>query len=426
MSVITKHRWLYATTAGVVGLGLAVTAATAASADPFIPGTNTPDVNRPLDGVGSDTTQDLNNGLASRVVDGNGNLTLGSWDATGSATIQTRNLGPTFVRPNGSGNGVTALRAAKTGGSWNGVTLSSADLQFARSSSGPNPAAITPTGTYSYIPLAVDAVTYASADPSTSFVPRNIPLGDEVGEDTNEDGNPDLTLRNIYSLNAADVLDDLASGELYSVGAQNSGADIVPFIPQAGSGTRSFWQSELFGTGSFGTLPVATYTDGSGTHDVQEHDGSVTVAVPNAIVPFSVAQWLAQSRADALEGLYGTTILDRRHGAVLHDITIDGTAVSPIIKSVLNTSFPIVRPVFTVVQHAELGTNANLSDAFEDDQNTTNVTEGAVYTATSDDSTFTIEDFGFGSLINRGTGVNGVTIDGVLYRAGDAESFRIN
>ncbi|WP_369371251.1 hypothetical protein AB1046_21145 [Promicromonospora sp. Populi] len=368
-----------------------------ASADPINPATGQVDLARPVDGVGSDTTQDLNNGLAAVATNGAGQLVVGSWDATGSATIQTRTGGATFARPNGSGNGVNALKAAKTSGQWQGVTLSPSDLSFARSSSAPSTPA--PSGAYSYIPLAVDAVTYASA---TAGVPNGLTKAD---------------LTAIYSAsNGANVA--LSNGQTYTIGLEtNANADIVPFLPQTGSGTRSFFIGQLGLTeATLGSAVAWTYSGGS----VQEHDGSAIAAVSGSIVPFSIAQHIAQGKSAVLSNLYGVDVLDRRHGAVLHTVTNGGSAISPTNPDgTLNTAFPIARPVFTVVQYAEIATNANLAAAFVS-------ADGAVYAATSDSGSYTIEDFGFGSLINRATEVNGVTINGTLYRAGDAESLRTN
>ncbi|MFI8524148.1 hypothetical protein ACIGB8_06865 [Promicromonospora sukumoe] len=382
--------------AGAATAALLLGGALGASADPINPATGQIDRARPVDGVGSDTTQDLNNGLAAVVTNG-GQLVLGSWDATGSATIQTRSGGATFVRPNGSGNGVNALKAAKTSGQWQGATLSPSDITFARSSSAPStPAA---NGAYSYIPLAVDAVTYASA---TAGVPDGLTKAD---------------LTAIYSAsNGQNVA--LSNGQTYTIGLQsNTNADIVPFLPQTGSGTRSFFIGQLgLSETTLGSAVAWTYTGGS----VQEHDGAALAAVPGSIVPFSIAQHVAQGNADALTTLYGVDVQDRRHGAVLHAVTSGGSAVEPVnTDGTLNTAFPIARPVFTVVQFAEIATNANLASAFVG-------AGGAVYSAVSDEDTFTIEDFGFGSLINRETGVNGVPINGVTYRAGDTTSLRSN
>lgn len=383
--------------AGAATAALLLGGALGASADPIDPNTGLVDLARPVDGVGSDTTQDLNNGLAAVVVDGSGQSVLGSWDATGSSMIQTRTGGANFARPNGSGSGVNALKAAKTGGVWQGVTLSPEDIIFARSSSAPSsPVA---NGAYSYIPLAVDAVTYASA---TAGVPDGLTRAD---------------LTAIYrASNDQDVM--LSDGQTYTIGTEsNADADIVPFLPQTGSGTRSFFVGALgLSESTIGSAVAWNYSGGS----VQEHDGAALAAVDGSIAPFSIAQHIAQGNAGTLSGLYGVDVQDRRHGAVLHTVTANGSAVSPTNPNgSLNTAFPIARPVFTVVQHAEIATNANLESAFVG-------AAGDVYTATSDAGTFTIEDFGFGSIINRDTEVNGVTINGTTYRAGDAESLRSN
>jgi hypothetical protein len=88
----------------------------------------------------------------------------------------------------------------------------------------------------------------------------------------------------------------------------------------------------------------------------------------------------------------------------------------------LNTAFPVKRPVFNIIEHAAISTNSDLAFAFVDDPATTTVVEGAVYSATRPGtSTLVIEDFGFGSL-----GTSGVTINGTLYKAGDAENHRSN
>lgn len=383
--------------AGAATAALLLGGALGASADPINPATGTIDRARPVDGVGSDTTQDLNNGLAAVVTSG-GNLVLGSWNATGSATIRTRVGGADFARPNGSSNGVNALKAAKTSGQWQGVTLNPSDIAFARSSSAPS--APVAGGAYSYIPLAVDAVTYASAPAAT--IPNGLTKAD---------------LTAIYSAsNGASVT--LSTGQTRTVGREGTGAQIVPFLPQTGSGTRSFFVGQLGLTeATLGSAVAWTYSGGS----VQEHDGAALAAVTNSIAPYSIAQYIAQGKSTTLSNLYGVTVVNRRNGAVLHTMkNSSGTVVQPTNPNgTLNTAFPIARPVFTVVQHSEIATNTNLRNSF------VNAT-GAVYGATSDSGSFTIEDFGFGSLINRSTEVNGVTINGVTYRAGDAESLRSN
>ncbi|MFV7869621.1 hypothetical protein, partial [Enterococcus faecium] len=108
--------------------------------------------------------------------------------------------------------GVSALKSAKdTTTVFRGTNLVSTDLQFARSSSG---ATWVSGGTYSYIPIALDGVAYAK-NPSGA-APSSIPLGTGTGQDTDGDGILDLTLRNIYTRNAATTLED-AAGTTFTV-----------------------------------------------------------------------------------------------------------------------------------------------------------------------------------------------------------------
>ncbi|MFL2000024.1 MULTISPECIES: hypothetical protein [unclassified Microbacterium] len=394
MQINNKRRFgvVAAVSAAAIALG-SFGAAGAAVADPSGAPTY-----RALAGVGSDTTQDLNNGLSSVILDNAGTaLALGSYNATGSATIKTKATGPTFNRPNGSGNGVAALKAAKTSTAFGGVTLSPTDVQFARSSSA---ASFVPNGRYSYIPLALDAVTYAKNPAGAA--PSNIPLGTSTGQDTDGDGILDLTLRNIYTRNATTTL-ETSTNAVYTVGNQASGAQIVPFIPQSGSGTRSFWQTTV--GGSFGSI----VSDNANT--VQEHDGTITTTVTNAIVPFSIAQYVAQGNSSVLQSEYGVSVSDRREGAVLGQVN----GIAPVVSDALNTAFPIARPVFTVVEYAELATNAELASAFQGDT-------AKAYTATrpGSSSALVITDFGFGDL------AGGVTVNGVTYEPGDTTSYRVN
>lgn len=387
---------------------------------------------RALAGVGSDTTQDVMNGVASVVKNSSGTLLIGSYDATGSSPISTKS-GNSFARPDGSGNGLKALRSAKDNTSlWDSQNLTSNDLQFSRSSSAPKPADLTSTGRYSYVPFALDAVSYAKA-PSGSAVPSNIPLGTNVDDLSSDGVTLALTLKNIYSRNATTTLKD-ASGTSFTVGAQGSGAQIVPFKPQEGSGTLSFWTGQVGGTlGSIvkdnysyttsstecatnptittGGVTYPTFTGSTCTAAVQEHNGKVTAKVTNATVPFSIAQYLAQGNSTSLASKYGITVTDRRNSAVLGQV--DG--INTTVLGRLNTNFPIRRVVFNVVEHAELSTNADLAAVFQG-------STASAYNATSSTGSLVITDFGFGDI--RG----GVTLPGssTVYTAGDTTSFRIN
>lgn len=401
--------------------GLAFGNAPAAHADPS--GAPAP---RVLNGVGSDTTQDINNGLAAVVKDGSGNLLLGSWDATPQpSTIKP--VTTTFPRPDGSGAGISALRAAKTGGTYQGVTLLNEDLQFARSSSG---AAWKQggNGAYAYVPLAVDAVSFAVSN-TNSVIPingvgkRELPLGTTIGQDSDGNGVPDLTLKNIYGYHRTDQIITLedSAGTDYTVGAQGTGAQIVPFVPQVNSGTRKFFAAQILGSGDWVDADRAdwAYTKAGSSVDVQEHDGSVLQDVPGAITPFSIASWIAQNKKASSSTYFdvysGVSVTDRRHGADLGYVNGEApyTGTSPSLS--LNTSFPLARPVFTVVKVSDLTAIPALADVFQGGN-------AKAYTAKRPGSLtqLVITDFGFGDL------TGGVTIGNDTYNPGDTTSYTVD
>lgn len=276
-----------------------------------------------LNGVGSDTTQDVVRAIAATTT------TLGSYDAAGanlSATIKTTASGPSFARPVGSGAGVKALSASAQGLNYGGSTAPiTGQVDFARSSSGPVTGSV-----LTYVPFATDAVSYAVN--SASDFPRNIKLGTAADSDTK------FTLRNIYRCTVTSYLD--AFGDPVA---------ITPLLPQTGSGTRSFFLGKL-------GLTDATTCGNTRSNTIIEHDGTVLTG-PGDIVPFSIGQFIAESNSPV------TGSQDRRGFAELGKIdnvkpttlTTDGVA--------LNASFPLVRTVYNVVQTSRLSEPA-IASAF--------------------------------------------------------------
>lgn len=398
--------------ATVAAVGLVVGAPTVASADPATdPGADV------LVFTGSDTIQDVVGGFAADYPS-----YLASFDATGlPEDVVLRSGASAVLRPNGSTNGLRSLRAAAEPGSytWDGGNIAD-QVDIARSSSGYN---LTTSSDLAYVPFALDAVTYATA--STALVPTDIPLGSGIGQDTDDDLIPDLTLRNIWGYDNGDLStitleDDF--GDLYTVGVQGSGADIVPFVPQAGSGTRSFWQTTI---GSFSRLtsqfftysatetecetenPIVvidnveypTWASGTCTVAAQEHNGKVTAEVANAAVPFSIAQHIAQTNHST------TGVVDRRSGAVLRNVN----GVAPTSSGVLNTSFPITRNVYLVAETARLTAatpgdlnTARLQKFLLDDENPGDAYDVSTVPFVGDLGT-TIQEFGFGTVSSVGT-----------------------
>jgi len=282
---------------------LAFGAAAPASADPS--------GSKAINGTGSDTTQDVVSGVASVV------SSLGSYDATGSATITVN--GVTFNRPVGSGAGVRALSSSVRGIAYAGTVLPVGTLQFARSS-----ALRTESGTeLTYVPFAKDAVTVASS--ASSDFPKEVSLG-AAGQATNL-----FTLRNIYLGSVTSFVD-----------ANLNSITIRPLLPQQNSGTRAFWLSAL------GTTETAITAGGKATdlgNTVIEHDGSF-LTTDGDIVPFSIAQYIAQGNYRALP----TTVVERRGNIALSNIDSEKPIVYTGGTVQLNPNFPVSRLVYNVVE----------------------------------------------------------------------------
>lgn len=284
--------------------------ATPASADPA-PGTEF----RILAGVGSDTTQDVLNGLADVItdaadLDGDGDTAekvIASWDAQPSnTTIRTKATGCEIARPNGSGAGRTAVREAA-----NPNSATAGCVDFARSSSGP----VSGGDTGTWVRFGKDAVTYAYN--GGSDLPDTLTL---------------VQLQRIYQCLTTDIL----------------GVPVTPLIPQRGSGTRSFWLSQMNITEndlSNGDYPCVTDLGNT----VQEHNGGVLTDNVEYIVPFSIAQYIAQG--NNLPG-----VADRRGQAVLGSVrdAATDTTYAPVVDGKLNLGFPYSRDVYNLVPTAKV------------------------------------------------------------------------
>ena len=306
---------------GAAALLVGALAVPAANADPAV------DTYGTLVGLGSDTTQDVANGLATAI----GGNKLASYDAFGSSTVTTRNGGVAVPRGSGSGPGRDLLRvsigqignatiavapsgtAAVTGA--NSIGL----VDFARSSSGPAAADTRQDGVLTYIPFARDAVSVA-VDPDSPLAVVPFELGSSATA-----GNTAPTLYNVYRGDVKYAYVSGTAGSYVYVGvgltstapAGATAYAIQPLLPKSGSGTRSYFIGKIGLTEAvIATQPAGTIkaTYGAGL-DVQEHDGSAIDGDLTAIAPFSIAQWVAQAN-----GVQGVT--DRRHGVVV--LGLDG------------------------------------------------------------------------------------------------------
>lgn len=312
-----------------------------------------------LVGTGSDTTQDILNGLS---------VSLGTNTATGKRYITSYDAAPgsgngstaadcatddkdeittvsgstSFVRPNGSSNGRDTLRAAigqassasiksfacsLSGGA--SVTLQSTDIKglvhYARSSSGPGAGDTNATGVLAYVPFARDAMTVAVSPttkiPALTFGTASVNTA--VGGVT---GKVESTLYALYNCKATQVVVP-ASGPSFLANADYvtvSGDVATPlniYIPQAGSGTRQYWiarfnvtEANITGGAANASCLDDTIDGTVGTGEgVQEHSGRAVGADDFAVTPHSIPTYVAQNN-----GVQGVT--SRIEGAVLHPI----------------------------------------------------------------------------------------------------------
>ena len=343
-----------------------------------------------LSGVGSDTTQDVMNGLSiaiGRVTTAPLDWKIASYDATWLApttadTIVTKSgdgvKNTAFGRPNGSSEGLNALKvaigAATTGSgtrfgsgtasSWKldgSATDVVGDIQYSRSSAGPA-SGNADNGVVAYVPFAMDAVGYAIS--SNSLMP---PLSKGTSGDAAVDNVTPSTLWAIYNCAATRIITPTADtnglrGKLvndnYSIQSGEKSTRIRAYIPQNGSGTQKFWQAtagQASSTAVFGATPkncveskkfVAgdagdvsggnnTFSNGTGADysgaSVQEHDGSALVArVENGIEigdPGAIMPYSIPKWVGQAKQLPG--VGDVRHGAVIGSLNgIAGTTGS--------------------------------------------------------------------------------------------------
>ncbi|MFF3845008.1 hypothetical protein [Streptomyces sp. NPDC002328] len=327
MNVKSRARLGAVLGAAVLGVGVL---ATPALADPSA------GEYRVLAGVGSDTTQDVLNGLGDAVlrdVDGDGQAddkVIASYDATGTAALKTRAAGCDLARPNGSSAGIDKLNevlAANPGDALYNC------LDFARSSRGP---ANTSSQDLTWIPFAKDAVSVA------------------VREDSALAGGLDLSTQQLRSIFTCDV-------------TTLNGVALTPLLPQANSGTRTFF---------LGKIGVSEAQVGSCVGTMQEHNGQALDSAGD-IAPYSIAQYIAQVTL-AVPDRHGATVLGKVNGS--EPFTDEGT---------LNSAFSYNRDVYNVVPSSKL-TDAVIDDTFTG-------SDSKVCAATA-----TINTYGFGTIGNCG------------------------
>ena len=234
---------------------LAGLTATSASADP------TPQA-KDVVGVGSDTTQIALDALADGYK--SGALFKGGYNVSAAARISTfdavnpitkvageqitlRVNTPAIARPNGSGAGKSLLYGA----------LNNTAVSFARSSSALSAAEV--SGALVAYPFAVDEVV-AGVKAGNTYAPTALSVQQLVG---------------IYTG---------AITNWNQVGGANQ--PITALLPQNGSGTRSFFLTQLQNANGGVAITIAP----SVIQTVEEQDTSVFTTYTNAVVPISVGR----------------------------------------------------------------------------------------------------------------------------------------
>ena len=264
--MLSKKTAALAAVAGATIVALGVSIAPASAFDPVSNGYAI---------VGSDTLEDAvgalvngSNATGSGVrITAADSSTLGNFDATGSGTIITKPYGIRFQRPNGSGDGRTALKAQIAGTAYtstyasrdtnyNATTLTGTPIDIVRSSSG---ATVNASGVLTRYTFGRDAIAFAYGTSVTPGANGYISAAD---------------LKLIYQCDAT---------TLAAYGITN------PVIPQSGSGTRSDFISKIaFGTD---TLPTSTTDTTTCVRVGQEHDASTLGATQ--LMPMSASRWIA-------------------------------------------------------------------------------------------------------------------------------------
>lgn len=286
--------------------------------------------------VGSDTLQDSMNALANGTTVSGASVrilaagqTVGNFDAFGSAAIQTKPGGVYFARPNGSGSGRDALRASVSGANWsvsNNATPARAitgQVDIARSSSGPGSSA-NADGRLLYIPFGRDAVAYAYKGGTAAWA----------------------------NLTAAQ-LKSIYDGTLTSI----DGVPVTPRLPQAGSGTRTFFLNALGYSGSAPTAPAVNDTGNT----TPENDA--TVLGDNQIIPFSVANWVAQANNVSGVNTVAAAPTVGLGSPVAGQAPYTGTAPNLVPNSGFYANTTFGRDVYLIVERAKVQSSFTYSGA---------------------------------------------------------------
>lgn len=252
---------------------------------------------------------------------------------------------------NGSTAGRNALAAS--------AGAASGCIDVARSSSGPSSS---DPATFEYYAYARDAVSWAAFEGGSAPADRDLTLAE---------------LRAIYACQITNW-------------SQVGGADaqIIRFIPQAGSGTRAFFLSSVLA----GVAPAPDAPGCPLRENVQENSGQ---AIPEsersgAILPYSAAQWITQANGRVTDIRFGTFV-----GAIDGgDPVIEGPPARPNVDLINSGTFVGTRLVYNVLDTRSPGYASALRVVGFDDTGASRLCSGALSTQ--------LQNYGFTPLPSSG------------------------
>lgn len=285
-------------------------------------------------GAGSDTIQGVDNAIAADQQNTASTPTFESWDAFNPSTNATYDTikpkgvaGNAQARPNGSGDGVTALDISRSVISDSATSayitahgsVPANSIDFARSSSAPS---TTSPASLQWIPFAGDAVTwsYKSGSPLAT---AQISASD---------------LNAIYACTKTTV--NLSGGGT---------APVTPALPQANSGTRKFFLKAI-GNPTLGSCVVQN----------NDEENTGTALTDNTrIYPYSVAVYISQVDTSYSVDKHGNAVLGGIYNGTSVIAPTTGSGTSTKINTALPTAFQrLVFNVITVADATGTGTTA--------------------------------------------------------------------
>jgi ABC-type phosphate transport system substrate-binding protein len=259
-----------------------------------------------------------------------------SWDATPpnhpldtTQSIKLKTGCKPEARPNGSSAGIADLIPYGTV-KYKGVRYGCFD--FARSSRPRKSTDGTGPGGVVFVTFASDAVTYSST--ATTNVPNNLTRAQ---------------LQEIFgcAIPAGNGFAAGTWGALLGPSAKDAAGSPDPILPQAGSGTLSFWQETALGFTTDPEPTCGTAASLTTAKQPEENEGTNSVFLsggkpnPNVIYPFSVGSYVAQryhSKACGGKVKKGENRFGCNQIGVLHLDGIAGVAPTVLVHGAVRTN----------------------------------------------------------------------------------------